>query len=157
MYKHNRGINKLMKKIFISYEEYPLNTLVPSIAIGRDGETVLSMLIITDDITSRHIKANKDKVVDIKTSCYTETDESGMGENLIIALQFFYSASQPIFRTIIFGDLNDEQMQFLEALKSVSEFIIWITDKKHQVLKVMTLNWDYEAHRKNLEAFIAGR
>ena len=66
MYKHNRGINKLMKKIFISYEEYPLNTLVPSIAIGRDGETVLSMLIITDDITSRHIKANKDKVVDIK-------------------------------------------------------------------------------------------
>lgn len=153
MYKYNRAINNLMKKIFVRYEEYPINSPVPSITIGQDGEIVLSMLIVADDTTSRHVKAYKDRVVNVKTSCYTEIKESGMGENLIIALQFFYPACQPIFRTIITGDSIDGQMQFSEVLKSVSEFNVWITDRKYQVLKVMTLDWDYEVHRRILEPF----
>lgn len=145
----------LLKSIFPGYKNYNINTMSPS--LGKNGDKrIVSMLIIGDDTMIKDFKDDKSGQVDISTICYTKRNKNGIGQDLIIWLEFLYPTGHPSFKAVIYGDAIQEQKDFIEALESISELIIWVADKRYRVVKVMSTNWNYEAHKENLKSITTG-
>ncbi len=142
----------LMRKVFPDMDKCHMNGMLPAIGYGRN-KVVVSILILADDLMIRDFMNDTEDKVSVKTSCFTRKNKSGMGQDLIIRLDFFCKTGQPTFEAVIASELKKRRKDLIKALKKVDELVVWVADKDRKVQKVMCVDWDYEIHKRILSQF----
>lgn len=142
---------KIMKMIFPKWETYPGNILIP--CIGRydnpEEPTAIHLMFKGEHSTLRYFIKEKNNVL-IETRLDTEDDGQG-DKNLVIEFKFFYSTGNPVLKACIEGHNRETQKYFIESLKQIDSFYLWITDVFGNLVKVKGIPWDYETFRKVLD------
>ncbi|MFW6047013.1 MAG: hypothetical protein ACOCP4_04420 [Candidatus Woesearchaeota archaeon] len=141
-----------MERIFPRHTIYPMNSMTPSVGESKDGPTISFLLLGDDDLIQDFIKDTSGRV-NIETSIYTEENKKGIGKDLVIRFIFMYPTGQPICETVLYGDLAEEQKRFIEDMKKVDRFLIFVSNKNHQLVKVIELDFDYKSHLDILNKF----
>jgi hypothetical protein len=145
----------ILEKIFPKYREYPVNSMMPTVGYNSNGY-IASMLIIVDDFMLEDFKKDKSDKVDLEIDCCTKRNSNGIGKDLIIRFDFYFKTGHPVFKTIVYGDLLDDQKRFIEGLKQVNDIMIWILDKDYNIFRVLNTDWNYEEHKDILEPLLQG-
>lgn len=148
--KDNKEIQELARKIFPQMGMYPMNSMTPS--ISNENKSV-SFFILADDEMIQDFREHKG-VSSVEITTYLENNENRIGKDLVIRIDFYFPTGHPIFETVVYGDLLDEQIYFIKALKQVDKIALWIANKDRVVEKIMYLNWNYNNHKNTLEELI---
>jgi len=144
--------NQLAAEIaFPNMNLYPLNSMTPTL----DEDGVISLLIIGEEELIQDIRKDKDGQVNLQISCYLESNKLGLGQDIVIRIEFFYPSGTPSFETVIYGHLLHKQSKFVHALEKAKCFAMFVADANRKVFKVMSILWDFEVHRSILEPFLS--
>lgn len=151
--KTMNDLNGLVKKVFPGIERYPAGELVPSVMSSNGGLTyIFSLLLIEDNDVIETIQfKNGETQVEIslhvvkrflrhhKDLCFSVglTSEGGTLKNK--------------FRMLIKGDDVKFQKHFVNVLKDIDNFLLWIVDANLQVKKVISIGFKYDKYKKTLD------
>ncbi|QXM05818.1 hypothetical protein [Crassaminicella indica] len=87
---------------------------------------------------------------EVEITTFLERNKNGMGQDLIIRIDFYYPTGHPFYEAVIAGDLLDGQKVFVKALEQVNKLNIWIANKDRVIEKVLNIAWDYRKAKKTL-------
>lgn len=149
--KGNKKIQKLAKEVFPTMEEYPINSMTPSLGKDEEGNPIVSFLIIGDDVMLEAFRADTKGECEVEITTFLEKNENRIGQDLVIRVDFYYPTGHPFYEAVIAGDLLDGQKAFVKALEQVDKFNIWIANKDKVVEKVLNIAWDYSKAKDTLE------
>jgi uncharacterized protein YihD (DUF1040 family) len=148
---------EVMECLFPQWRKLPTNVLIPLITRydNADEPTVLSMLFLGDDVMLREFKIENNDGEDISITLYTkENKNTKEALDLLIDIEFVDMPSRPVMKTIIIGDNQSAQFQFVQALYEITKFYIFIADEDGRLLEVKEISWNAFEHDEVLKLLL---
>lgn len=146
------GIQELARRIFPGMDNYPVNSMIPSVGIVN-GRQKVSFLITADDEKIKGFRSSQSAMVVELTTFIRETPQ-GKGEDLVMKLDFDFPTGHQVFEAVIPGNQCRGKEGFAKALKEVDKFTVWIGNKDRVIECVLKLRWDYCEHRATIEKLL---
>lgn len=145
---------KIMKTIFPDWGQYPADRLIPAVAHYHDDKepVVIHLLYKSDHAAKKLLKARNGKKAQESTtvdvSVGTSENKKGFGYDLALAFAFDLPDESLGMQALIPGDDPNDQQRFVEALKQIEHFYLWVIDTSGRLVRFMTITWNYEAHQE---------
>lgn len=140
---------ELMSRVFPGYEEYPLDSVTPSIT----GNNRLSFLVVCNDEAAKSFSETGEIYVQLYLS--TGDNKKGRGKDLYLRLEFSFPLYQLQFFAVVEGDNFVQQQNFARVLAETDQFIIWLVDQEKQLLNVLQAPWDKSGQQEVLAEILS--
>lgn len=134
------------------FKAYPKNSMIPAITKGTDNNNMVSMVMIADREIMEMLNEMAEENLDIQTTTYAEDVDDGKNKNLVLRFDMFLPHAHSTYEGVI-HNVNGQQKEFIEALKSSEIIDLYISDENRMVEKVIPVKWEYERAKKVLDNF----
>ncbi len=147
--RNNKGIQELAKRIFPAMDNYPVNSMVPSVGIVN-GRKKVSFLITADDEKIKGFRSSQSAIV-VELTTFIRKTPQGKGEDLVMKLDFDFPTGHQVFEAVIPGNQCSGEDGFAKALREVDKFTVWIGNKDRVIECALKLRWDYSQYKATIE------
>jgi hypothetical protein len=151
-FRDNIGVQELAKRVFPGMDNFPVNSMVPSVGFVK-GKQKVSFLITADDEGIKGFRSSQGEI-EVELTTFTRENPQGVGEDLVMRLDFYFPTGNKMFEAVIPGNHCGGQKHFVKALREVGRFVLWIGNKERVIENALNLNWDYCEHKATLEKLL---
>jgi hypothetical protein len=138
-------LQNTMENVFPDWRAFPGNSMTAAISEHLHKKNISFLILGQRDMVKHFYTEQADKT-DITTKVYVKDNRNNAERrDLVIRFTFSFPEEEIAWESVIYGELGDKQIEFIQELGRQEKVFLFIADESGEMIKIKRLSWGLDA------------